>query len=102
MDTLVAEHQHAIRRLCAEHQVKRLDLFGSATGTAFDPERSDVDFVVEFAELSPRDYAHHYFGLKEGLVALLRRPVDLVVERAIRNPYFRQSVDASREPLFAA
>jgi hypothetical protein len=40
--------------------------------------------------------------LQEDLQALLGAPVDLIVERAIRNPYFRQSVQALRHELYAA
>ena len=47
-------------------------------------------------------YADAYFGLLDALQTLLRKPVDLVVESSIRNPYFRQSVQASRTPLYAA
>jgi predicted nucleotidyltransferase len=80
-----------------------LDQFGSALDSRqFEPDRSDVDLLVEFAALPPNTYADHYFGLQEALSALFQRPVDLVVERAIRNPYFRQSVNASREQLYAA
>lgn len=89
-------------QLCTEHHVRRLDLFGSARGQDLPPASSDVDFLVEFHPLSPTDYTRHYFGLQEGLAALLERHVDLVVERAIRNPYFLAAVRASLESLFVA
>ena len=63
---------------------------------------SDVDFLVSFEVLPTGGYAEAYFGLLEGLQDLLGAPVDLVVDRAIRNPYFRQSVERSRESLYAA
>ena len=50
----------------------------------------------------PTEHAGHYFGLQEGLEALLQRPVDLVEAGPIRNPYFRQSIDASKVLLFEA
>lgn len=94
-------HRAAIEVLCQRFHVRRLDLFGSAaTGVA--REGSDYDFLVEFEPLSGGGYADAYFGLREALEALLGAPVDLVVERAIRNPYFRQSVERSREHLYAA
>ena len=68
----------------------------------FDPERSDFDFLVEFDELPPGSYATAFFGLLEDLEQLLERPVDLVVPSAIRNPYFRESGEASRALLYAA
>lgn len=96
------DKRHAqIAALCRRHHVRRLDLFGSAaTGQA--RTGSDYDFLVEFDSLPPGGYTDAFFGLLEGLQALLDAPVDLVVERAIRNPYFRQSVERSRERLYAA
>lgn len=95
------QHRQAIEALCRLHHVRRLDVFGSAaSGQA--TSGSDYDFLVEFEALPSGGYADAYFGLMEGLQALLRAPVDLVVERAIRNPYFRKSVQAQREPVYAA
>lgn len=86
--------------VCRRHHVRRLDLFGSAArGQA--GAGSDYDFLVEFEPLPPGGYADAYFGLLEDLQTLLGAPVELVVERAIRNPYFRQSVQAHREALYA-
>jgi len=90
-----------ITALCKHYRVRRLDVFGSAATGPFDPQRSDVDFLVEFQPLPPGQRAEAYFGLLEALQALLGRPVDLVVARAIQNPYFRQAVDSSREVLYA-
>ncbi len=42
------------------------------------------------------------FGLKEGLERLLGRAVDVVSAMSIRNPYFRDRVMQTREPLYAA
>lgn len=102
MDPRLAPYRSEIGRLCVRHRVRRLDLFGSAGGPGFDPASSDVDLLVEFADLTPGDYADHYFGLREDLRVLLGREIDLVVERAVRNPFFLESVRRSREVLFAA
>ena len=102
MHPKIAAHATAIATLCAKHHVRRLDVFGSATGASFDPQHSDVDFLVEFAQLPPAQYFEHFFDLQEELAALLARPVDLLVERAVRNPHFLESLRRSREPLFTA
>ena len=85
-----------IDRTCRKRRVRRLSLVGSATSERFDSSRSDVDVLVEFEKMVPTEHAGHYFGLQEDLEALLQRPVDLVEPGPIRNPYFRQSVDASK------
>jgi hypothetical protein len=93
----------ALPALCRRFHVSRLDLFGSAaTGHGFDPAHSDLDFLVAFQPLSPAAYAEAYFGLREALETLSGRPVDLVTEAALENPYLRRRVEAERRALFRA
>ena len=98
----IAVHHAEVEKLCRLFHVQRLDLFGSALNDSFDAERSDLDFLVEFAPLPPGGYVSSFFGLKEALEQLFGRPVDLVVASAIRNPYFRHSVEQSKALLYAA
>ncbi len=98
----IAGHALEVRDLCRRFHVRRLELFGSALLAEFDPERSDFDFLVEFGPVPAGAYASNYFGLAEALEKLLGRPVDLVIGSAIRNPYFRQSVDRNKALLYAA
>ena len=98
----ISSHREELRELCRRFHVRRLDLFGSAAGDDFDPARSDLDFLVEFLPAPPGGYADAFFGLKESLEQLFDRPVDLVAAAAIRNPYFRESVDGARVLLYAA
>jgi len=79
--------------------VRRLELFGSAAAAqAADRSLRDLDFLVVFEPSSPREHANRYFGLLEGLGTLFGRPIDLVELSAIRNPYFIESIEASRNP----
>ena len=49
MHPLIAQNRSAIVRVCRQHGVRRLEVFGpAARGIDFDPERSDADFLVEF------------------------------------------------------
>ena len=98
----VAQYRGEIEQLCQRHCVARLEIFGSATGEAFDPQRSDFDFLVEFGALGTGQRANAYFGLLEDLEALLNRHVDLVMTRAIRNRYFLESIQPTRKLLYAA
>jgi predicted nucleotidyltransferase len=97
-----AGHQEELERLCRRYHVQRLDLFGSAAAGTYRPGKSDLDFLVEFEPLPPGAYADTYFGLLEALVELFKHRVDLVVASAIRNPYFRESVERTRSLLYAA
>jgi predicted nucleotidyltransferase len=101
MNPLIQQNRQELERLCRMRRVKRIELFGSAAGPAFDAERSDLDFLVSFQELAPGEYADAYFGLLEDLQGLFQRPVDLVVDSAFQNPYFRQTVDATRTLVYA-
>ena len=97
---VISERAANLEQLCRRYRVRRLDLFGSAaTGQVFS-EPSDLDFVVEFEPLPAGVYANTYFGLLEALQQLFDMPVDLVVESAIRNPYFLEAVEATRTPLY--
>ena len=101
MNRLIEEKREEIERVCRRHGVRRIELFSSATGPDFDPEHSDLDFLVTFQELEFNQYADAYFGLLEDLQTVFQRPVDLVVASAIQNPYFLQSVESSRTLVYA-
>ena len=102
MTTLVAQHRAELEALCRRFRVRRLVLFGSAATGQDRPDESDLDFLVEFEPLSAGWYADTYFGLLEALESLFGRAVDLVIPSAIKNPYFRQSVERTKTLLYAA
>ena len=83
--------------ICREHHVQRLELFGSAATGNWDPERSDIDFLVEYDR--PKGLIAHW-ELSEALKELLGRDVDLVSDTDFKNPYFRQSVEDNRRHLW--
>ena len=96
----VKEREDELKRLCLIYGVRRLDLFGSASTGLYEPGESDLDFLVEFQPAALNAYSDAYFGLLEALGSLFGRPVDLVVASAIKNPYFLQSVEQTRTPIY--
>ena len=102
MQSVVADLNQEIAQLCRRFHVRQLDVFGSATREDFDPTRSDIDFVVQFEPDPPLGGLEAYFGLKDALEALVGRKVDLLSLGAVRNPYLRRSIEASREIVYAA
>jgi predicted nucleotidyltransferase len=103
MIRLIEDNREAIKDLCTRYRVRRLEIFGSAlTGEGFHPERSDLDFLVEFLPLQQGEYADAYFGLLEAFEDLFDRHVDLVMPGAIKNPYFIESINRNRKVLYAA
>jgi predicted nucleotidyltransferase len=91
----------AIARVCRAHGVSRLRMFGSATTDRFDPEHSDVDFLVEFTPGSA-DPFDDYFGLKEDLELLLDRDVDIVMKDALRNPHLLEQMSDNAVVIFVS
>ena len=102
MNPLLTQRRSQVEALCRRYGVRRLELFGSAAAGTYRADESDVDFLVEFAPQPSGGYADAYFGLLESLETLFGRPVDLVVASAIKNPYFRQSVERTKTLLYAA
>ena len=102
MIPLIANHSDDIAEICRRHHVKRLEVFGSAVSDKFNPETSDLDFLVDYNLMPPGKHADAYFGLLNDLQAIFGRSIDLIEDKAIENPYFRQSVDATRETVFGS
>ena len=91
----------AIRGACERFGVERLRIFGSVLTDRFDPETSDIDFLVTF--LPERDNLFHdYFDLKFELERIVGRRVDLVMERSVKNPFFKAAAFGSAQDVYAA
>lgn len=91
----------AIRSACERYGVEWLRVFGSALTDRFDPETSDVDFLVAF-QPERENLFHDYFDLKLELERIVGRRVDLVMERSMKNPFFKASVFGGAEEIYAA
>lgn len=101
MHPIISDNLETIAKICQQHGVRRLEVFGSGSRTDFDPESSDIDLVVDFLDYGP-GVGDRYFSFVEALEALFRRHVDLVFERKLTNPYFLQAIDESRRVIYEA
>jgi predicted nucleotidyltransferase len=88
-----------INTLCSKHKVRRLFVFGSVLTGHFS-KTSDIDLLVDFSGVAPYDYADNYFDLKNSLEKLLKRPIDLLEDKAVQNPYLRASIDSSKKLIY--
>jgi len=102
MESLIQPNLEEITRLCKRYGVRRLAAFGSILRGDFDTKHSDADFRVEFDPVPVAVRMQNYLGLREALASLLSRPVDLIEDGAIRNPYILQSVSEQKQVLYAA
>ncbi|MFN5360618.1 MAG: nucleotidyltransferase family protein [Bacteroidota bacterium] len=98
MNPLVA-YKKQINELCVNHKVKSLYAFGSVLTDHFN-NKSDIDLIVDFNEIDLLDYADNYFDLKFSLQEIFNRSVDLLEERAIKNPYFKQALNQKKELVY--
>jgi predicted nucleotidyltransferase len=94
MNTLSA-YKNEINALCANHKVKSLYAFGSVLTHNFNTN-SDIDLIVDFKEIDVKDYADNYFDFKFSLQDIFNRPVDLLEEQAIKNPYFKEELNKKK------
>lgn len=100
MHPIITARHGEIVDLCQHHRVTRLDVFGSAATDEFHPDRSDLDFLVEFEEMTPVAYKRAYFGLLWGLEAIFARNIDIVTAPSLKNPHFVQNVYATRKLVY--
>jgi predicted nucleotidyltransferase len=98
MDKLV-QYTPLITRLCERYNVKTLYAFGSVLTDKFSKD-SDIDLIVDFHAIPVEDYADNYYDFKFSLQDVFKRSVDLLEEQAIRNPYFRQSINQKKQLVY--
>ena len=100
MIDLVHKKYDELVELCRRFNVERLDLFGSAVTGKFNPETSDLDFIIEFEDRKSPGLLGRYLDFAQALESLFGRHVDLLTPRSIRNPFFRAQIDNTREQLY--
>ena len=89
--------------LCKKYKVAKLWVFGSILTPRFNDE-SDVDFLVDFDErnIELLDFADNFFDFIHEIEAVIGRKVDMVVNKSIKNRFFRAEVDENRKLLWSA
>ena len=98
---LIENNEQELQRLCKKYDVKTMYLYGSATTDDFN-ESSDIDILISFKEIPYEQYTDNYFELHKMLEKLFDRKVDLLTERSLSNPYFIESVENTKQLLYAA
>lgn len=98
---LIKRNMAQIIALCEKHKVLQLYIFGSALTDRFN-KNSDIDFIVVFDKesLPLLIYGENYFNFKFALEDLLKRNVDLVEYNAIKNPFFKEELDETKQMIY--
>ena len=96
---IIENHSKDITELCKTHKVKSLYAFGSVLTEKFNNE-SDIDLIVDFQQLDVLDYGDNYYDLKFSLEDILNRNIDLLEQKAIKNPYFIKSINQNKKLIY--
>ena len=101
LQKFIFQKKTEIERLCVMYDVKTMHFFGSACSDRFN-EESDIDILISFKDISIERYTDNFFNLHDELEKLFQRKVDLLTESSVVNPFLRDSINESRELLYAA
>lgn len=96
---ILNQHIEQIRKLCELNKVSALFAFGSVTTDKFKPD-SDIDLVVDIDDNDPISYSDKYFNLKFQLQEILKRHIDLLEQKAIRNRFLKTEIDRTKIQIY--
>lgn len=96
---IIKNHINSLNRLCQQHKVDKMYLFGSALNENFT-DKSDIDFLVRFKPIELAEYFENYMNFKESLKNLLGREVDLLEEQTLKNPILIKSINQSKKLVY--
>jgi len=91
-------YKNQIERICTALSVQRLDLVGSAARDDFQPDRSDIDVLVDFK--GKERLFERYFDLKQQLELCFGRQVDIIQSTALKNPFVKKTIDRDRIAIY--
>lgn len=101
MNNLIADNKQNLIKLCKKYDIQTMYVFGSVNTDQFH-ETSDLDFLISFKEIPIEKYTDNYFLLHKELERIFERKIDLVTERSLSNPFFIESVEMTKQLLYAA
>ncbi len=93
-------YYNILQNLCQQNKVRSLYVFGSVLTDKFN-DKSDIDLIVDIDASDPFEYADNYFNLKFALQDIFKRPIDLLENKAIKNPIIRSNIDRSKHLVYA-
>ena len=101
MQKLLTDNIGKLKTLCIRHNVRSLFAFGSVCTDNFN-ENSDVDLLISFNQMDYGDYADNYLDLADKFEKIFKRPVDLVTDKSLSNPYFIESLNKTKTLIYGA
>ena len=101
MQPIIKDKLDALINLCQQYDIKTMYTFGSVCTEGFS-SHSDVDILISFKDISIEQYTDNYFNLHHALEELLGRKIDLLTENSLSNPYLIESIEETKQLLYAA
>jgi len=99
MQRILVDNIDKISALCVEHNVKSLFAFGSVCTDDFN-DSSDIDLLISFKPMDYEDYADNYFSLADKFEEIFHRPVDLLTDKSLSNPYFIDAINRTKTLIY--
>jgi len=98
---VLKDHIEQIKEVCSTYHVKSLFAFGSVVSDKLKVG-SDIDLIVDIDSKDPLDYSDNYFALKFQLENILKRRVDLLEDKALKNPFLKEQIDNTKVLLYGS
>ena len=99
MHRIINDNIDKIKTLCESYNVKNLFAFGSVCTNEFS-DTSDIDLLISFKPMDYGDYADNYFLIADKFEEIFQRPVDLVTDKSLSNPFFINSVNKTKTHIY--
>ena len=96
----ISKHPESFKALCQKHDVQYLYAFGSSTTEQFNQNKSDIDLLVEIDDPDPIERGDKLISLWDTFETFFNRKVDLLTDSSIRNPYLKESIDATKVLIY--
>ena len=89
-----------VKELLAKHKIKKAYAFGSVLTDRFNQD-SDVDLLINFMDYSnPLEVGQSIWDLEDALELVTARKIDLLTERSLKNPYFIQQLNNTKQLIY--
>lgn len=96
----IAKRKEIFEKLCADHKVKFLYVFGSSITDRFDSDKSDIDLLVEIDATDPVERGEKLISLWDTFEDFFHKKVDLLTDSSVRNPFLRKSIDSTKVLIY--
>lgn len=100
MISLLKDNLSQLNLIFQSHKVEKAYVFGSAVSGRFSKD-SDIDFLITFQnEIEPLEKGELWWSLYDTLRALFKKEIDIMTESSLKNPYFIQEIDRTKELIY--